>query len=353
MKPKTMILLVVAVGCGLGASYMTSKLLAERANATEEEEKVNVLVAKKIIETGATLKNPTELFEEKPFIRGTEPKSAIVNLDDLKGKVLKHSLREGDYVSSNDLMSDKESYMAWMLPPGHRAIGLRVNIESIAGGFASLPLSRVDIISTVRRGDDKSSYSQVLLQNVLVLAADQAVERESKQAMPATTVTVALKPEEVLRVTLAKELGPLSLVLRKFNDNQKVDLARVTFEDITSGGAKKSSDVTETMVGPTKIEPKIEPKVEPKKVEPLVTAPKTKTWVVTVINSDQQQQVEYTFDEHDEVISTRLLPLGGLPRADSLPPPVQQPQSQQQLQPQPRPQQQALPAAPRNDRKGI
>ena len=30
MKPKTMILMVVAVVCGLGASYMTSKLLADR-----------------------------------------------------------------------------------------------------------------------------------------------------------------------------------------------------------------------------------------------------------------------------------------------------------------------------------
>ena len=29
MKPKTLILMVVAVTCGLGASYMTSRLLAK------------------------------------------------------------------------------------------------------------------------------------------------------------------------------------------------------------------------------------------------------------------------------------------------------------------------------------
>ncbi len=33
MKPKTMILMVVAVVCGLGASYMTSRLLADRSRA--------------------------------------------------------------------------------------------------------------------------------------------------------------------------------------------------------------------------------------------------------------------------------------------------------------------------------
>ena len=40
------------------------------------------------------------------------------------------------------------------LPQGFRAVGTRVNMESIAGGFASLPLSRVDVIHTVRRGGD-------------------------------------------------------------------------------------------------------------------------------------------------------------------------------------------------------
>ena len=43
MKPKTLILMVVAVTCGLGASYMTSRLLAERQ--PEDTEKVKILVA--------------------------------------------------------------------------------------------------------------------------------------------------------------------------------------------------------------------------------------------------------------------------------------------------------------------
>ena len=46
MKPKTMILMVVAVCCGLGASYITSKLLAERNNKGDSEPTVPVLVAK-------------------------------------------------------------------------------------------------------------------------------------------------------------------------------------------------------------------------------------------------------------------------------------------------------------------
>ena len=55
MKPRTMILLIVAVTCGLGASYMTSRLLAERQ--TEPEDKVKILVAKKNLDQGLTIKN--------------------------------------------------------------------------------------------------------------------------------------------------------------------------------------------------------------------------------------------------------------------------------------------------------
>ena len=50
MKPKTLVLMVVAVTCGLGASYMTSRLLAERN--TDDAEKIAVLVAKRQIDTG-------------------------------------------------------------------------------------------------------------------------------------------------------------------------------------------------------------------------------------------------------------------------------------------------------------
>ena len=52
MKPKTMILMVIAVVCGLVASYLTSRMLAQNKDAPAEEEKVKVLVAKQKIPMG-------------------------------------------------------------------------------------------------------------------------------------------------------------------------------------------------------------------------------------------------------------------------------------------------------------
>src|SRR5713226_303666 len=62
---KTMILMVVAVGCGLVASFLTSRLLAERGNSGPVM--VKRLVAKKNLALGTVIKDPEKYFVEKEF----------------------------------------------------------------------------------------------------------------------------------------------------------------------------------------------------------------------------------------------------------------------------------------------
>ena len=152
MKPKTMILLVVAVVCGLGASYMTSRLLAEREDKPAEAavvEKVTLLVAKKNLEMHTPLKKkPEDFFQEKQFILEDAPKDALKPEDmaKLKDKYLKHGLRKGDHVLLDDVVENPLALKD--LPIGMRAIGIPVNAAISYSGFASLPGSHVDIFWT-------------------------------------------------------------------------------------------------------------------------------------------------------------------------------------------------------------
>src|SRR5947209_13444917 len=149
MKPKTLVLMGIAIACGLGASYMTSRLLAERN--TDDEPKIDVLVAKKALNMGDTIKSPEELFAHKRYTKGEEPPGAVTDHEGLRNRILKKSLRVGDHVTQEDMFGDKDSidFICGALAPGHRAVGIRVNAESSSYGFATLPLPRVDIISTV------------------------------------------------------------------------------------------------------------------------------------------------------------------------------------------------------------
>jgi pilus assembly protein CpaB len=199
MKPKTMILMLVAVGCGLAASYMTSQLLAERNNVQDEQqEKVKILVAKTNLEMGLLIKDPRQYFKEKTFLKGEEPTKALTDqqYDELKDRRLLKPLSADQFLSSEDLLDKNQNSMAVRLPEGMRAVGLKVDPTSIASGFASLPMSRVDIVTVLRRGDG-DSVSRILLENVLVLAADQETGRPAdRNALPASVVTVALTPED-------------------------------------------------------------------------------------------------------------------------------------------------------------
>jgi Flp pilus assembly protein CpaB len=246
MKPKTMILMIVAVTCGLGASYMTSRLLAHR----EAPEKVSILVAKKNLNMGDIVKLPDDMFVHKQVSRGDEPRMAIQEPDKLKGRQLKRSLRPGDFVTPEDLIDgDTSMGLPFLLPQGHQAVGIRVNMESVAGGFASLPHSRVNIISTRRGSDDKSTKATLLLEDVLVVAADaQMTNDQSGRAMPANVVTVALKSEDILKLELAKQLGLISLALRKFNDRSRSPIVYISAENLKNGTLPKEGSTDEDLM---------------------------------------------------------------------------------------------------------
>jgi pilus assembly protein CpaB len=329
MKPKTLILMVIAIVCGLGASYMTSRLLAERGSGDQDVEKVTVLVAKRHLDMATAFKNPKDLLESQEFLKGKEPKNAVTSYDQVKSKFLKRPLRKGDFLTPEDLSDD---VAVIPLAPGMRAVGLRVNSEAIAGGFASLPGSRVDIISTVRRPSDDDSHSRVLLENVLVLAADQMKDRPDG-AVLASVVTVALNPEDTLRVTLAKDLGPLTLVLRNPLDTSHAEKDRINITQVLRSPHDKV-DTNEGKGGPGFEEPtagsgvaavptipgagtkgaKAVAKAGP---APLKEDPVVRKHVVTVVEGDHTRKVVFVLSDNGEVSQEEVTEVGASSSADT------------------------------------
>ena len=313
MKPKTMILMVVAIVCGLGASYMTSRLLAERGEvAPVEQPKVTVLVARKTLDMGTFVKVPQDMFVEKLFTKGDEPKNAVVSADLLKLRYLRRSLRANDHVTPEDL-AENGNTINWQLPEGFRAIGMRVDIQSIAGGWASLPGSRVDIVSVVRRGNDDDSFAGVLLENVLVLSADGANRtRDDSQAMVCSVVTLALKAGDGLRLTMASQIGTLTLMLRKQGDKSFTDEERVTFNQLihrqrggnkTEDGDKDDWEKSEDAkpVNPKMEIPPIKADEQPKDL--VKAEPPVRTHVMTILEGEHQRKVVFRLGDNDEVLS--------------------------------------------------
>jgi pilus assembly protein CpaB len=233
MRPKTIILMAVAVTCGLAASYLTTRIIAEN-NSPPTVEKVGILVARRNLAMGTLLSEPEKFFEEKLFILGEEPKRAIRSFEELRGQRLNRRVAEEQFVTAEDLI-DREKTLA--VTPGKVAMTLNVNAKDGVGGFVQ-PHSHVDIVAVLGSGTG-DSCAKIILQKTLVLAVDQNVGPLDGKAMVANTVTVEVTPEQAQRLALAQKMRSLSLVLRSFEDDTKISLNPTTAKDILQGSGDK------------------------------------------------------------------------------------------------------------------
>jgi Flp pilus assembly protein CpaB len=300
MKPKTMILMFVAIGCGLAASYMTSRVIAERNVEVAEVEKVSVLVAKKNLQLGALIKDPAAQFEEKFYIKGEEPKKAIRDLALLKDKRLNKSISAEQFVTEEDLFNKENSGLE--VQAGMRAVGLKVNVESSGGGFV-LPHSRVDLVHVVKA--EKETSSTIIMQNVLVLAVDQAnVKPEDKNSFVPQTVTVEVTPAQAVALSLAQDIGTIKLILRGFGDDEKIHTPGVTPKGIMAAGEGKAEENDESLLT-KETAPKLSNKI-PDVPDPSaiaeVKAPVGKLHILAISNGESTTRVPYQLDANDRVI---------------------------------------------------
>jgi pilus assembly protein CpaB len=93
-----------------------------------------------------------------------------------------------------------------------KAVTIRVNdVEGVAGFV--LPGDHVDVVLT--RQQDKTAASDVVLQNVKVLAIDQIADERAEKPSIAKAVTLEVEVTAAQKLALAATVGTLSLALRR------------------------------------------------------------------------------------------------------------------------------------------
>jgi pilus assembly protein CpaB len=303
MKSKTLILMVVAIGCGLVASYMTSRLLAERPK--EELEKVTILVAKQNIAMATLIKEPERLFEEKQFTKGEEPKRAIRDFAQLKDRRLNKPINAEAFVTPDDLNEKGQGSLEALMQKGMRAVALKVQADT-ATSFI-LPHSHVDIVSVVRRNEGET-FSKIILQNVLVLAVDTISQKpDDKTALVSSTITVEVTPQQAEKLALAKELGTLQLIMRSYDDQERVTTAGVTPKGITSGNEGPRPDEGEITSGsearprpPVLMKVPEVPPTLPTEALAQAPPPPPKTHTMTIYNGETVTRAVFTIGDKSE-----------------------------------------------------
>jgi pilus assembly protein CpaB len=119
------------------------------------------------------------------------------------------------------------------LPPsiteGMRAVSVKVNEVIGVAGFV-VPGTRVDVLVTMRRDNEKDSMSRVVVSDVQVLTAGTRYDQEKArdgQPIPTSVVTLLVTPADAERIALAATEGQVMLTLRNPLDRKPTDTTGV------------------------------------------------------------------------------------------------------------------------------
>jgi len=252
MKPRTMLVLVLALVCGGSAAVGVSQMGAQR-RASADRETTPVLVAKADIARGSVLKE--EDLDLRQWPTALAPAGAVGSLDQAVDRVNLVPLAEGEAVLASKLAAEDSGIgLAAMIPHGMRAFTIDTpHVAAGVGGFL-MPGDKVDVLLTTRsRGQHDTTgggTTTTLLQNLQVLAADKyldASEANSSEARQLRSVTLLVTPDQAAKLDLGMNRGELHLALRNPADNdeaktQPATMAQLQFYQERPGTPQPTTD---------------------------------------------------------------------------------------------------------------
>ena len=166
---------------------------------------------------------------------------AVTDMNDISGKRLLESIIEGELIIKERLADENTMLLSYSMPEGTRAVSMNVN-EQVDVASLLRPGDYVDIITSFEKEEENNgqitkSYprtTKTIIQNVQVLALGQDMKLSvDKLAELPTTVTLAIRKDEVDKFVYASEFGTLRLALRPVDDKSENTSQGVLREDVT------------------------------------------------------------------------------------------------------------------------
>jgi pilus assembly protein CpaB len=195
------------------ASYAVYRAIEQRPVREVEVATVHAVVAAGPLPVGTLLESSQVRLV--PWPAASPVAGGFTRLDEVVGRGLIAAVVQNEPITESKLAPrEAGAGLAPTIPPGMRAIAVRVNDVISVAGFTA-PGTRVDVVVTVR--PDRESVSRVVVGNVQVLTAGTRMDQEtarSGQPVAATVVTLLVTPEDAERIALAQSEGEIVLALR-------------------------------------------------------------------------------------------------------------------------------------------
>jgi pilus assembly protein CpaB len=218
LRRQSLIALGVAVVLGLVAVYLANIYLSSRAGEVQGPPEGMARVAVASVPLGYGHELTPEKFRFADFPISALPagafKSAAELLPQGKRRVVLRPMEVNEPILASKVSGEGQgASIAANLPDGARAATVRINDVSGVAGFIQ-PNDSVDVLIT-RASQTGQQLTDVLLQNIRVIAMGQQSDNQTGQPVVASTATLQVAPLEAQKLALGQQAGTLSLVLRK------------------------------------------------------------------------------------------------------------------------------------------
>ncbi len=296
MRAKSLILLTVALGCGMVAAVAVSKTLMERDSGKSEETTVEILVAT------AEIKNASKLTVEKVKLdkwpRSRLPAGAITNIKDIEGKYASQTIFPGEALIAQKLNNSNDS-AGTNLPAGFTLFDVPYENNYIKPG------DWVDISGTFTTPGNKNKSPDVktVLRSVQVWGINGNPDRNAEnKGSKGTLFNLLIKQGQYQALLLASTMGKLDLNIRPLAEDGNIKTASEDTGETFLNWAKEQS------LSGTPLEP-IEKPVSLTTSAPTLTAaepsqPKPAKNEIIIMTANGVKRYEYSGNEFPKEVST-------------------------------------------------
>jgi len=245
VRTSTIVMIGFAVVFGLIAVFLAQSWLNTQAemrmrNIDAQKKPLatqTIVVASKPLRYGAELSSTS--LREIAWPQDSVPAGAFSKIADVLNsngrRVVLTAIEANEPILASKITGPgQRATLSAALTDGMKAVTIRVNdVEGVAGFV--LPGDRVDVAFTRQKDNNgrERSSTDVVLQNVRVLAIDQIADERNDKPAVARAVTLEVDTMSAQKVALAASVGTLSLILRKAGEASVGATRAITLSELT------------------------------------------------------------------------------------------------------------------------
>jgi pilus assembly protein CpaB len=241
MRSSTIIMIAVAAIFGLLAVFVAQSWLNRQAEArlkSIDAQKKAPVAANTLVVASRPLRFGVELtpssLRELPWASDALPPGAFTSIQELMSggkRIVLFPIEPNEPILNAKITgSGQRATLSALIGDGKKASTIRVNDVDGVAGFV-LPGDRVDVILS-RQLDKGSAVNDVVLKNAKVLAVDQLADERADKPAIAKAVTLEVDIAGAQKLSLAGQIGNLSLALRRAGDSEPVNSRPITLADL-------------------------------------------------------------------------------------------------------------------------